>query len=204
MSRRIKRQGETRRCRHCAEAFPSGHHLVWLEAALTWSARRPFDPAGQLLATCSTRCAGAFVARWQFAGTFGRVRTSVPIVEILQALSSELVVDRLAEQLPVLAIQHGGADRALLFLGTADGYRIEAEATQAAGDVKVSLWAALEAPADWPVSIIDHVLRTREIVPVDAFDSNPFASDEYFNRKRPRAIYCLPLVKGERLIGVLY
>lgn len=142
--------------------------------------------------------------RWRFDGTFGRLALFVTIVEILQALSSELVLDRLVERLSTLALEHAGADRALLLLGTADAYRIEAEASMSAGGMTVSLGASLESRADLPTSIVLHVLRTRETVAVDALDSNPFSGDEYFARQRPRAIYCLPLVKGERLVGVLY
>jgi PAS domain S-box-containing protein len=60
-------------------------------------------------------------------------------------------------------------------------------------------------PADLPESLFRYVVRTRESVALrDASTEHLFSKDVYVERKRPRSVFCLPLVKQAKLAGVLY
>ena len=49
------------------------------------------------------------------------------------------------------------------------------------------------------------VVRTRESVILDdATRPNSFAADEYLIARRPRSVFCLPLVRQTSVVGVLY
>jgi PAS domain S-box-containing protein len=121
------------------------------------------------------------------------------------AVSGEIVLDRLVETLMTLAVEHAGAERALLVRSYGDEQRIEAEATTGRERVLVRLLGTQATPAELPASVLQYVTRTQESVILDdAAVQSRFSADEYLRRKRVRSMLCLPLVKQAKLIGVLY
>jgi PAS domain S-box-containing protein len=127
------------------------------------------------------------------------------VVIASQALSSEIVIDKLIEILMRVAIEHAGADRGLLVLLEGDAQRIEAEATAGRDRIEVRIHGTNVTTSELPVSIIQYVVRTLESVILDdASVHNQFSADHYFSQKRCRSIFCLPLVRQTKLIGVLY
>jgi signal transduction histidine kinase len=127
------------------------------------------------------------------------------VIKASQALSSELVLHTLIETLMRIAVEHAGAQRALLILLRAKEPRIEAEAVCTHDTVKVSLRDAVVTPADLPQFALYHVLRTREPVVLDDASANTsYSEDEYVRRRGSRSVLCLPIVKQTRLVGVLY
>jgi len=126
-------------------------------------------------------------------------------VKASQALSSEIVLDKLIAILMRIAIEHAGANRGLLVLPAGDAQRIEAEATAERDGIEVCLRGTTARASELPVSIIQYVLRTLEsIILEDALVRNPFSGDDYIHQKRCRSVLCLPLVRQTRLVGVLY
>jgi PAS domain-containing protein len=127
------------------------------------------------------------------------------VVIASQALSSEIVIDKLIEILMRVAIEQAGADRGLLVLLEGDAQRIEAEATAGRDRIEVRIHATNVTTSELPVSIIQYVVGTLESVILDdASVHNQFSADHYFSQKRCRSIFCLPLVRQTKLIGVLY
>ena len=127
------------------------------------------------------------------------------VVKMSQAVSEEIVLDRLIERLLVIAVEHAGAVRGLLVLPDGNDLRIEAEATTGGEGVLVFLRRAFATAGEIPESIFRYVMRTQESVILDdAATPNVFSTDVYVRGKRPRSVLCLPLVKQARLIGVLY
>jgi PAS domain S-box-containing protein len=125
------------------------------------------------------------------------------VVKASQAVSSEIVLTRLIEKLMTIALQNAGANRGLLLLQQKNEYRVEAEAWTS-GD-EVVLRQASTADPSAPDTIIRYVVRTRERVMLDdALGPNLFSGDEYLNRRRPRSLLCLPLVRQGTLGGLLY
>jgi PAS domain S-box-containing protein len=127
------------------------------------------------------------------------------VVKASQAVSGEIVLDKLIETLLRIAVEHAGAGRGLLILLHGDEPQIAAEATTGGGQVEVTLRQTAASPAELPESVLHTVIRTRESVILDdALAQNPFSGDEYLCQKRARSVLCLPLVKQAKLIGVLY
>jgi PAS domain S-box-containing protein len=125
------------------------------------------------------------------------------VMKVLQAVSSEILLEKLIDTLMRTAIEHAGAERGLLILVTGDEYRIEAEASIGSGTV--TLRQASVTPTDLPESVLNYVVRTKESVLLhDAPGKNPFSTDEYIHRHQARSILCLPLLRQTRLVGVLY
>jgi len=127
------------------------------------------------------------------------------VIKVSQAVSGEIVLERLIDTLMRTAIEHAGAERGLLILPRGDELRIEAEATTSGDVVAVDLQQASVTAADVPESVLHYVVRTKGSVLLhDASRENPFAADEYVHRHHARSILCLPLLKEARPVGVLY
>jgi PAS domain S-box-containing protein len=131
------------------------------------------------------------------------------VVKASQAISSEMALPRLVENLLRIAVENAGAERGLLVLlqgGLRAGEpRIEAEATAGPGKVEVVVRQEAVTPSDLPQSALHYVIRTQESVLLDdASADNVYSSDEYVLKKRSRSLLCLPIVKQARLVGALY
>ncbi len=127
------------------------------------------------------------------------------VIKVSQAVSGEIVPEKLIDTLMRTAIEHAGAGRGLLILAAGDGYRIEAEVTTSNNTVTVGQRHASVTAADLPESILHYVIRTKESVLLhDAAATNPFSADKYIHRHHARSILCLPLLKQGKLAGVLY
>jgi PAS domain S-box-containing protein len=127
------------------------------------------------------------------------------VVKASQAISGEIVLDRLIETLMTIALQHAGAQRGLLILLRGHTPQIEAKARTERETFEVTLQQEPVTPSELPESLLHTVIRTRKSVILDDGSAeNPFSADEYIRRTHARSILCLPLVKQATLIGILY
>ena len=127
------------------------------------------------------------------------------VVKVSEAVSGEIVLEKLIDTLMRTAIEHAGAERGLLILPRGDEHRIEAEVTTHGNTVTVDLRQASVTAADLPEPLLRYVLRTHESVLLhDASGQGPFAGDDYIREHHARSVLCLPLLKQTRLVGVLY
>ena len=127
------------------------------------------------------------------------------VITAAQAVSGEIVLDRLIETLMTIALKNAGAQRGLLILLEGDRPRIEAEGKADQKAVKVTVRREAATPADLPESLLRYVVRTgQSVILDDAFAQDPFSTDDYIRRKHARSVLCLPLLKQAKLIGVLY
>ncbi len=129
----------------------------------------------------------------------------VSVAKASQAVSTEIVFDKVIETLLIIAVEHAGAERGLLILPDGDNHRIEAEATTREDPLAVTLHRRPLEPADVPHSILQYVIRTREsLVLGDASTDPSFADDPYVREQRLRSVLCVPMLKQSVLAGVLY
>jgi PAS domain S-box-containing protein len=127
------------------------------------------------------------------------------VIKVSQALSGEIVLGELINKLMRIALEQAGAERGLLILTRGKEQRIEAEANSERDEVTVHFRQSLVTPDDLPESLLRYVIRTLESVTLhDASAENLFSEDEYIQRKHPRSVFCLPLIKQGKLVGILY
>jgi PAS domain S-box-containing protein len=127
------------------------------------------------------------------------------VIKVSEAVSSEIVLEKLIDTIMRTALAHAGAGRGLLILPRGDDFRIEAEATTNRDQVNVVLRSATVTAADLPLSVLHYVLRTKEgVLWHDASGSHSFGADAYLRENRARSVLCLPLLKQTRLLGLLY
>jgi PAS domain S-box-containing protein len=145
---------------------------------------------------------------WPRAATVATAVEQLDIGAVLkasQAVSGEIVLDRLIETLMTIALEHAGAERGLLILLRGDTLQIEAEARTSDKTIEVTLRQEPVAPAALPEAVLHTVIRTQHSVILDdASAQDPFAADAYVRQTHARSVLCLPLVKQAKLVGVLY
>jgi PAS domain S-box-containing protein len=127
------------------------------------------------------------------------------VIKVSQAVSGEIVLEKLLDTLMRTALAQAGAERVLLILARGAAQRIAAEATTSGDTVTVNLRDEAVAETVLPESVLHYVLRTRESVILDdAAAQSPFAADPYIRQRQARSVLCLPLLNQAKLIGVLY
>jgi PAS domain S-box-containing protein len=127
------------------------------------------------------------------------------VIKVSQAISGEIVLEKLLEKLMRTALEHAGAERGLLIFSRGAEQRIAAEATTDGDLVTVHLRDEDVAATVLPESVLRYVMRTRESVILDdASSHNPFSADPYIVESHLRSILCLPLINQGKLTGILY
>jgi PAS domain S-box-containing protein len=128
------------------------------------------------------------------------------VIKVSQAVSGEIVLEKLLESLMRTAIEQAGAERGLLIIQRETELRIEAEATSSGETIVVQLRDQLVTANLLPESALHYVLRTHESVLLDDAVAQPSAwqTDPYIRDRRARSILCVPLITQAKLIGALY
>jgi predicted ATPase/signal transduction histidine kinase/tRNA A-37 threonylcarbamoyl transferase component Bud32 len=120
------------------------------------------------------------------------------------AISSELNLSRLIERLMDITMENAGAQRGVLLLETALGTTVEAVTSVDDDEAGVLQGTPLSESSEVPHSIIDRVRETHEaLVLADARESD-FSDDPYLQLHAVRSVLCLPIVKQQQRLAVLY
>jgi len=128
---------------------------------------------------------------------------ALTVAKTQQAISGEIVLERLVTTLMKAAVENAGAQRGALLLPSGDTLVVAATSSVSSGHVAVLQG---DGPAyELPWTILSYVRRTREHVLIgDASKPHPFAADAYLARSGARSVLCLPLVRQDQFIGALY
>ena len=137
------------------------------------------------------------------------------VMKATQAISGEIVLERLLQKLMRILIESAGAQHGMLLLETNEEWRIEAEGSVDDENVRVLqslplVPLALLDPADSalptaPVALIQYVALTKESVVLDnAAMQGRFTSDPYISQHLPKSVLCAPILQQGKLTGILY
>ena len=127
------------------------------------------------------------------------------VIKVSQAVSGEIVLEKLIDTLMRTAVEQAGAERGLLILSRGAEQRVAAEASTSGNAIDVHLRDVAVAEATLPETVLRYVLRTREdVILDDARAVSPFVEDQYIRQRHARSVLCLPLLNRAKLIGVLY
>ncbi|MFT3772578.1 MAG: AAA family ATPase [Minicystis sp.] len=126
------------------------------------------------------------------------------VLKASQAISGELVLDKLLDRMLRVVLESAGAQRGSVILPR-DG-RLAAAASVTAADRTASFPdTPLEASANLSPLIVQYVARTRRSVVLrDAAAEGMFTDDPYVRAARVRSVLCVPILHRGDLTGVLY
>lgn len=137
-----------------------------------------------------------------------RTNTSLDLATVMkasQAISSEIVLSNLLNQLMKIAIENAGAEKGILILDKSGNLFIEAQLNIEQNDVLLLQSIPLHDGEQIPISIINYVERThKNLVLKDASVSSLFGKDIYIVSNQPKSVLCTPLIHQGKLIGILY
>ncbi|WP_437646722.1 AAA family ATPase [Sorangium sp. So ce362] len=126
-------------------------------------------------------------------------------IKASQAVASEIVLERLLENLMTIVLENVGAQSGVLTLARGDALFVEAEGTVEPKQVSVLKGALVSSFSKAPITLISYVQRTLKSVLLDnAADDARFSVDPYIRERRPKSLMCTPIVRQGRLVGVLY
>nr|WP_242046191.1 MULTISPECIES: PAS domain S-box protein [Calothrix] len=120
-----------------------------------------------------------------------------------QAISEIIHLDQLTATLMQVVIENAGAETGALVLLEDDRLTVVA---QCSGSKQCNLEKiAVAGCATIPVSVIQSVERTSETLVFDDAISEPsFLTDRYIQNQQTRSLLCMPILKQNQLIGILY
>ena len=127
------------------------------------------------------------------------------VAKAQQAISGEIVLDRLAETLLRIVLESAGAQKG--YLSVEPELELLAFFHPGQGGGQVEFKSALPSPETTVAkSILNYVKRTRETVILSdaSAEAGEFSTDEYLLRARPKSVLCMPVIRQAKLVGVLY
>ena len=127
------------------------------------------------------------------------------VLEVCQAVSGEILLDKLLDTLMSTALAQAGGERGLLVVKSDRELRIQAAAVVQGDALIVEVREQQVEPSMLPESVLHHAMRTGDGVTLDdAANEGPFVADAYIRRQKVRSVLCLPLINRDEPIGALY
>ena len=130
------------------------------------------------------------------------------ILKALQAISSEMFLEKLLEQLINIVLESAGAQSCFIILQKNGQFVISAEGSLNDKKLPVMLSVPINGTDEnipLAQSIVNFCARTGEPLLIDnAVQNHRFAGDPYIKMNHPKSILCLPIKQQEKLLGLLY
>ena len=127
------------------------------------------------------------------------------VLRVSQAVSGEIVPEKVVGAVLRTAIEHAGAVRGVLIVPRGDELRIQAEGRTTGSSIAVRVREVLISSATVPESVVRFAARARESVSLDdASTRGGFENDDYVRREHALSVLCLPLLQQGQLMALLY
>ncbi|MEG4043867.1 AAA family ATPase [Microcoleus sp. Pol17_C1] len=127
------------------------------------------------------------------------------VMKASQAISGEILLDKLLSILIKILIESAGAHRGYLILLSRGKLLVEAEGTINSQQVTVLQSIPVEHCQELSSAIVNYVARTQESVVLDdAVREGQFTNDPYIQKNQPKSILCVPLINQSQIISIVY
>ncbi|MEP6523778.1 GAF domain-containing protein [Microcoleus vaginatus DQ-U2] len=127
------------------------------------------------------------------------------VMKASQAISGEIMLDKLLSSLMKILMESAGAQRGYLILSTQGKVLIEAAGTINSQQVTVLQSIPVEHCQELSEPIVNYVARTQESVVLDdAVRSGQFTNDPYIQKHQPKSILCVPLINQSQIVSIVY
>ncbi|HLO51777.1 MAG TPA: AAA-like domain-containing protein, partial [Kamptonema sp.] len=144
-------------------------------------------------------------------GKSGEALDFAAVMKASQAISGEIVLEQLLNQVMKAVIENAGAQKGFLILDKGGNWAIEAEA--AVESDRITILQSIPVDSVDPstqipllsTAIVNYVVRSHEnVVLNNATDEGQFTRDSYIIATQPKSILCTPLLDRGKLGGILY
>ncbi|MCB9756495.1 MAG: AAA family ATPase [Myxococcales bacterium] len=126
------------------------------------------------------------------------------VVKASRALSQEVSLERVLENLVRVVMVNAGAERCVLVLAKRGALFIEADGHAERG-VEILPSKPVTGSSDLPEALVEFVARARtDVLLPDACNVGEYRDDPYISSRRVRSVLCTPIVRQRSLTGVVY
>jgi predicted ATPase/signal transduction histidine kinase/tRNA A-37 threonylcarbamoyl transferase component Bud32 len=132
------------------------------------------------------------------------------VIKASQALSGQIELERLLSTLMEVVMENAGASKCALILNEGDNNLdliVSAVSSSSTFTRNYTEFPStrLEFSYDVPISLINYVKRTGEILVIDnAKTKASLAGDRYIIREQPKSLLCMPIINQGKFLGILY
>ncbi len=127
------------------------------------------------------------------------------VMKVSQAISGEIVLNKLLDRLMKIVIENAGAAKGFLIIKSGNRLSIEAEVRTDQENIQVLHSIPVEKENNISQEIINYVVRTRaHLVLNNAAKEGRFTNTPYVIENRPKSILCAPIIHKSHLTGILY
>ncbi len=127
------------------------------------------------------------------------------VIKASQAISGEIVLDKLMKKMITVLIENAGAQKALLLSEYDNQWKIEAQGTVSKDGITALTEFKTAGPSDVPHSIIHYCAKNQKNIVIDnAAQEIAFNQDIYIKTCQPLSILCTPIFHQGKLANILY
>ncbi|HEY9709453.1 MAG TPA: ATP-binding protein, partial [Oculatellaceae cyanobacterium] len=127
------------------------------------------------------------------------------VLKASQAIASEIILDRLLQNLMKIVLENAAAETGVLILAKDNQLFIEATGSIKQELVTVLQSVPIESSKNLPLALINYVARTQEVLVLNnATTEDNFNTDPYIKQHQPKSILCIPILHQGELSGILY
>ena len=144
-------------------------------------------------------------------GSDGEVLDLTTILKASQAISGEIQLEKLLQNLMKIVIENAGAQKGFLILKNRENWVIEAQGIIDSEEVSIlqsipiqTIDSETSIPI-LPTTIINYVINSQETVVLNnGFNEGQFINDPYIIATESKSIICTPLLNQGQLRGIVY
>ncbi|MGB3509934.1 MAG: AAA family ATPase, partial [Microcoleaceae cyanobacterium] len=144
-------------------------------------------------------------------GNDGEILDLTTVIKASQAISGEIKLENLLNNLMKITIENAGAQTGFLILNHQGNWVIEAQGKIDSDQVTILQSIPIESTDPQtsipilPTTVINYVIRSQEnIVLNDAANQGQFINDPYIIATQSKSILCTPLINQGQLSGIVY
>ncbi|MBT9312848.1 AAA family ATPase [Leptothoe kymatousa] len=134
--------------------------------------------------------------------SFNQIFDFASILQASQALSCDMPLHELLNQLIQIILQNSGGDLCVLLLPNQSG-ELQVRATATLEAVQLTTEPVNNNP-NLPIKLIQYVKNGREAIVIDDLETDLPVIDPYLKQRQPKSLLCLPIFNQGNLIGVVY
>jgi signal transduction histidine kinase len=127
------------------------------------------------------------------------------VLKASQAISGEIVLERLLGKMLDIILENAGAESAVLVLETDGEFLIQGAKDGTSGRTRLMMGEPLRGSVALSAGIVNYVIRTSEnVVLADPALRGMFRNDDYVRNRHPKSVLCAPIAYKGKLTGVVY
>ncbi|MBD2387666.1 trifunctional serine/threonine-protein kinase/ATP-binding protein/sensor histidine kinase [Cylindrospermum sp. FACHB-282] len=135
----------------------------------------------------------------------GQILDMATVMKLSQAISSEIVLDKLLGKLLAIILENAAAQKGCLILEKDKKLFIEVIHSDQNSSFVVLQSTPVETSQDIPITLVNYVARTQQTLVIgDASSDLLFREDPYIKEHQPKSVVCAPIFYQGKFTGIFY